>query len=124
GEQFRVTRFESWVTAVMVGLTVPVFFFVCAWVFVELDRSTYQTAGSAQANCSSGPYVNCNTIYRAPQQDEKPISRVDGVDGVGADNGLIYTITCSAKWVGSHCTYLNDGQGKQVRVKYKILDIR
>ena len=60
-------------------------------------------------------------------------------------NDMRYTITCRAGWVGSHCAPLINGdsfpaeidgntmwlsarvggnQGKQVRVKYKILDIR
>ena len=70
-------------------------------------------------------------------------SRLDVMNKVRAEDGQIYTITCSAHWLGSNCASLIDGdgfkaevekttmwitaykdQGKQVRIKYKILDIR
>jgi hypothetical protein len=118
------------------------------------STSTYQTPGTAQTNCggtatTTGPVtnssVNCNTTYTPPQQHNITISRLDVVDRVKADNGETYTISCSANWVGSNCGPLIDGdifeaevekttmwitarkggnQGKNIRVKYKILDIR
>jgi hypothetical protein len=110
------------------------------------NTSTYQTPGRATTTClDTYNTLNCNTIYTAPQQNDITISRLDVVDKVKADNGLIYTITCSANWVGSNCGPLIDGdrfsaevekttmwisarrggnQGKNVRIKYNILDIR
>ena len=118
------------------------------------STSTYQTPGTAQTNCggtatTTGPItnssLNCNTTYTPPQQHDITISRLDVVDKVKAENGQIYTISCSANWVGSNCGPLIDGdifeaevdkttmwimarkggnQGKQIRIKYKILDIR
>src|SRR5262245_28858460 len=118
------------------------------------STSTYQTPGTAQTNCggtstTTGPItnssVNCNTTYTPPQQHDITISRLDVVDKVKTENGQIYTISCSANWVGSNCGPLIDGdvfeaevekttmwitarkggnQGKQIRIKYKILDIR
>ena len=69
------------------------------------STSTYQTPGSAQTNCggtatTTGPItnssVNCNTTYTPPQQHNITISRLDVVDKVKAENGQIYTISCSA----------------------------
>jgi hypothetical protein len=68
----------------------------------------------------------------------------DVMDKVTA-NGMVYTIVCTAHWVASNCLPLIDGdvfqvdvqgttmwvfahkggnQGKLVKMKYKILDIR
>jgi hypothetical protein len=116
--------------------------------------STYQTPGQSQENCNgtattigntTNGTANCNGTYTAPQQHNITVSRLDVVDRVRTQNGQIYTIVCSAHWVGSNCSPLIDGdtfpaeidgstmwigarkggnQGKEVKVKYKILDIR
>jgi hypothetical protein len=116
--------------------------------------ATYQTPGYSSANCNGTATTNgnvtygnanCNGTYTAPQQHNITISRLDVADKVRAQNGQIYTIVCSAHWVGSNCSPLIDGdtfsaeidgstmwirahkggnQGKAVNVKYKILDIR
>jgi hypothetical protein len=115
--------------------------------------STYQTPGQSNTSCSdtsttTGSTTNgtadCTTTTAAPQNHEITVSRLDVVDKVLGD-GMIYTIVCSAHWKGSNCAPLIDGdmfeaeikgttiwisarkggnQGKAVKVKYKILDIR
>jgi hypothetical protein len=116
--------------------------------------STYQTPGQSQTNCTGtattiGNTTNgtagCNGTYTAPQQHNITVSRLDVVDRVRTQNDQIYTIVCSAHWVGSNCSPMIDGdrflveidgstmwvrgrkggnQGKEVKVKYRILDIR
>ena len=128
------------------------------WVTASHDSnvvnrsSTDQTPGTAEDPCGISTTVgsvttgnvNCSTTYNPPQQ-HKTLFRVDVMDRVQAEDGRIYTITCSAHWIGSSCATLIDGdrfkaevekmtmwitaqkggsQGKDVRVKYKILDIR
>lgn len=72
------------------------------------------------------------------------VSTLD-VKNVVEANGMRYVIVCRASWSGSSCGPLNDGdrfpaeiegttmwiearkggnQGKKMRIKYKILDIR
>jgi hypothetical protein len=119
----------------------------------EFDIVT--TPGAAETLCgstarairsSTADNVNCNTTYNPPQQHRLlAIWRLDFVNKVKAENGQIYTITCSANWIGSNCASLREddrfkaevekttmwitaqrgeNQGKQVRIKYKILDTR
>ena len=115
--------------------------------------SSYTTPGSSNTNCSgsgitTGPITNisanCQTTS-TPAETHRTTSRtVDVVNVVEAD-GQRYKIVCRANWVGSNCATMIDGdsfdaeieqktmwvvahkggnQGKEVRVKYKILDIR
>lgn len=72
------------------------------------------------------------------------VSTLD-IKNVVEANGLRYVIVCRATWSGSSCGPLNDGdvfpaeiagttmwiearrggnQGKKIRIKYRILDIR
>lgn len=115
--------------------------------------STYTTPGSASTNCSGSATTvgsttngtaNCQTTSM-PAQTRQVTARAMYVTDVVEANGMRYTITCRAGWVGSHCAPLIDGdefsaeiegttmwlsarvggnQGKLVRVKYKVLDIR
>jgi hypothetical protein len=110
-----------------------------------------QTPGTADISCGGTATalvttgnVNCDA-YNPPRQHRIAIWRRDVMDKVQAEDGRIYTITCSANWLGSNCASLIDGdkfeaevekttmwitaykgknQDKEVRVKYKILDIR
>lgn len=115
--------------------------------------STYTTPGTNNTNCSGSATTvgnttsgtaNCQTTSNPPQTRQITARAMFVTDVVEA-NDMRYTITCRAGWVGSHCAPLIDGdsfpaeidgntmwlsarvggnQGKQVRVKYKILDIR
>lgn len=115
--------------------------------------STYQTPGQSDTTCSTTSTTmggtttgnaDCTTTTTAPQNHEIIISRLDVVDKVLGE-GRVYTIVCSAHWRGSNCGPLIDGdtfeaeidgttmwisarkggnQGKPIKVKYKILDIR
>lgn len=120
---------------------------------VNERTSTYTTPGTSNTNCSgvgttigntTSATANCQT-YSTPAQTHRITSRsVDVVNVVELD-GMRYTISCRASWVGSNCGPMIDGdvfpaeidgntmwiighkggnQGKEVRAKYKILDIR
>ena len=114
---------------------------------------TYTTPGTATTNCagtasSAGNtttgIANCQTTSM-PAQNHLVTTNVSYVTNVVESNGLRYVITCRAGWVGSNCRPMHDGdlfpaeiqgttiwiearkggnQGKKVRVKYKVLDIR
>jgi hypothetical protein len=116
----------------------------------ESDIAT--TPGVAEALCggtakaissSTSDNVNCNAAS-SPQQHKIPFFR-SSIDKVQADSGLIYTITCTAHWIVSNCEPMIDGDSfkaevekktmwitahkdgnvwQDVRIKYKILDIR
>jgi hypothetical protein len=120
---------------------------------VNERTSSYVTPGTSNTNCTgTGTTVgntttataNCQTTSTPAQQHQTTTRSVDVVDVVEA-NGMWYTISCRANWVGSNCSPMIDGdtfpaeidghtmwisghkggnQGKPVRVKYKILDIR
>lgn len=73
------------------------------------------------------------------------LNTVELLFGPNRPSGMQYTISCRANWIGSNCQPMIDGdtfsaridgntmwitgrkggnQGKEVRAKYKILDIR
>src|ERR1700730_14555263 len=111
--------------------------------------TTSQTPGHIETTCSgtattngtvTSSSANCNGTSTAPQQQTTTISRLDVVDKVKSESGEVYTISCSANWVGSNCVPLIDGdrfraeidkttmwitarkggnQGKAIRIKYK-----
>jgi hypothetical protein len=111
------------------------------------------TPGTAEALCGgtatavrsfAADNVNCNTTYN-PSQQHKILLFQSVTDKVQAENGLIYTISCSAHWIVSNCGPMLDGDNfkaevenktmwiiahkdgnarQDVRIKYKILDIR
>ena len=87
---------------------------------------------------------NCQNTS-TPARTRQIIRRTVDVLNVVEGDGLRYTISCTANWAGSNCQALIDGQsfpaeidkttmwlsgrsggnqGKLIRVKYKILDIR
>jgi hypothetical protein len=114
--------------------------------------STYTTPGSSNTNCSgsgtttgstTNATVNCQITSTPPQTHQITSRTIDVVNIVDA-GGMRYRISCRASWVGSNCGPMVDGnfpaeidgktmwivarkggnQGKEVRIKYKILDIR
>jgi hypothetical protein len=114
---------------------------------------TYTTPGTSNTNCSGSATTvgnttngaaNCQTTSTPAQSHQVPVSTLD-VRNVVEANGMRYVIVCRASWSGSSCGPLNDGdifpaeiagttmwiearrggnQGKKIRTKYKILDIR
>ena len=91
--------------------------------------------------------VNCHTTTTAPTPPETKDIRISRgfVTNIVEGEGFRYTIECTANWVGSNCAPLIDGeffpaeidddtmwlrarrggnQGKSVRIKYRIVDIR
>jgi hypothetical protein len=117
------------------------------------QTSTYTTPGRANTNCAgTGTTVgstttataNCQTTS-APAQTHQVTSRTTEVTNVVEADGVRYTIVCTASWDGSNCALLIGGdlfqaeidgktmwlvtrgfgnQGKEVRMKNRILDIR
>jgi hypothetical protein len=115
--------------------------------------SAYTTPGRANTNCAgTGTTVsntttataNCQTTSTPAQTHQITSITTDVTNTVEAD-GIRYTIACKASWSGSNCGRLTEGdffqaeiddrtmwlvvrkggnQGKEVRVKNSILDIR
>jgi hypothetical protein len=115
--------------------------------------SAYTTPGRASTNCAgTGTTVgstttataNCQTISTPAQTHQVTSITIDVTNTVEAD-GIRYTIACKASWSGSNCAPLTEGdffqaeiddktmwllvrkggnQGKEVRMKNSILDIR
>jgi hypothetical protein len=88
--------------------------------------------------------TNCQTTS-TPAQVHQITRSIRDVSNIVVANDQRYLITCRASWVGSNCAPMIDGdefqaeidgttmwvkarkggnQGKEIRVKYKILDIR
>lgn len=114
---------------------------------------SYSTPGTSNTNCSASATTvgsttngaaNCQTTSTPAQAHNVAVSTLD-VKNVIEANGMRYVIVCRASWSGSSCGPLNDGdrfpaeiegttmwiearkggnQGKKMRIKYKILDIR
>jgi hypothetical protein len=118
------------------------------------ERTThYRTQGYSNTTCygngtDSGYWtslsVNCQTVTTPPQDIPITVSSVEVYNKVEAD-GMMYTITCTAHWIGSKCVWLIPGDnfqaevkgttmwvnarqggnmGKEVRPKFRILDAR
>ena len=91
--------------------------------------------------------VDCHTTTTAPTPPETKYIRISRgfVTNIVEGEGFRYTIQCTANWVGSNCVPLIDGesfpaeidgatmwlrarrggnQGKLLKIKYKIVDIR
>lgn len=113
----------------------------------------YRTQGYSNTTCygsgsDSGYWtsinVNCQTVTTPPQDVPITIRSVEVYNKVEA-NGMTYTITCTAHWIGSQCAWLIPGDhfqaevkgttmwinarkggnmGKPIRPKFRILDIR
>ena len=93
---------------------------------------SYTTPGHANTNCSSNGTINatgttsgnttningttntdtnCSTTYRPPQTTSGNIVTVNNASWVrDIATGDRYLIQCTAHWVGSKCSYLEDGQ--------------
>ena len=111
----------------------------------ETRTSTTSTPGSAHTTCSpTGDNVNCSTTYDPPTTRENVTARI--ATSVVEGNGQIYTLRCM-QWAfgGWNCGPLKEGeefqadtdgktmwiqasrngnQGKRIRVKFQILDVR
>ncbi len=94
----------------------------------------HTTPGQASTNCSTNGTVNatgttvgnttnvygttdantnCNTTYRPPQTTTGNRITVDNASWVtDINSGDQYLIQCTAGWVGSECSYLNEGEFK------------
>lgn len=113
----------------------------------------YQTQGYSNTSCyGSGTdtgywtnlNLNCQTVTTPPQTIPITVRSVEVYNRVEAGN-MVYTITCSARWVGSRCSWLIPGDsfqaemsgttmwilgrkggnmGKPIKAKFRILDIR
>ncbi len=116
-------------------------------------ETTPWTGGYSGTSCSgsvmywghSSPLdVNCRPLPTPPQAIPITIQRVV-VQGQLEGNGKVFTVACTAHWVGSGCGWLMAGDtvgaevrgttmwvsthragnaGKSMRVKYRILDVR
>jgi putative salt-induced outer membrane protein YdiY len=114
---------------------------------------TITTPGESNTNCSgtattwgntTNASANCRTTSTPAETAQRTWRTVDVVNWVEA-NGMRYTLACTAKWRWNVCLTLRKGelfqaeidkntmwvvarkggnQGKQVRIKYTILDIR
>jgi len=118
------------------------------------ERTTYyQTQGYSNTGCyGSGTDIgywtnlnlNCQTVTTPPQTIPITVRSVEVYNRVEAGN-MVYTITCSARWVGSHCSWLFPGDsfqaevngttmwslgrkggnmGKPIKAKFRLLDVR
>jgi hypothetical protein len=115
--------------------------------------SYYQTQGQSSTSCygsgtdlgySTSISLNCQTVTTPPENIPITVRSLEVYNLVEA-NGMIYTITCTAHWVGSNCTWLIPGDtfqaevkdttmwitarkggnmGKKIRPKFRILDMR
>ena len=112
-------------------------------------KSVYTTPGTSTTNCTTvgdttTATTNCETTSKPAETHETIYRAIDVVNVVEADNQR-YVIACRANWVGSNCATMRDGdlfgaeikgttmwvfelkggnQGKAVRVKYRVMDIR
>jgi hypothetical protein len=121
---------------------------------IPLQKTRYfRTQGYSNTNCygsgsdwgySTAVTLHCQMTTTPPQDIPVTVSSVEVYNQLEA-NGMIYTITCTAHWIGSKCSWLIPGDrfqaevngrtmwitgrkggnmGKELRAKYKILDIR
>lgn len=113
----------------------------------------YRTQGYSNTTCygsgsdwgySTNLNINCQTVTTPPQDIPVTVRSVEVYNALES-NDLVYTVTCTAHWVGSKCAWLIPGDsfqaevsgttmwvtarkggnmGKEMRTKFKILDIR
>src|SRR5262249_48285356 len=121
---------------------------------VNQHTSTVTTPGKSETSCSGSAAtigiftderMNCQTT--STPAETRQVTTTDSIDvrNIVEGNGMRYTIRCTANWAGSNCSPLIEGdqfaaeiegktmwivarkggnQGKAVRIKYEILDIR
>ncbi|MHB8501420.1 MAG: hypothetical protein ACYDCG_19820 [Candidatus Acidiferrales bacterium] len=117
------------------------------------NTTYYRTQGQSNTDCygsgtdygyGSAVSMNCTTTTTPSQMYPITISKMFIYDQVESD-GMVYTITCTANWVGSNCSWLNPGdifnaqidgktmwvggarggnRGKRIKIKYTIRDVR
>ena len=112
---------------------------------------TFTLPGHVSTSCygggSSWAYttVSCSSYVSPPTDIPVNISWVEVYNNVTADDGMAYTIKCTAHWIGSACTWLSPGEqlaaeidgntmhvgtrrggnrGRPIRPKFQILDAR
>lgn len=113
----------------------------------------YQTSGHSSTACygsgtdygySTAINLNCQTTTTPPETVPMTVRSIDVYNQVET-GGRVYTIGCTANWIGSRCSWLGPGEsfeaemsgttmwviggkggnlGKQVRVKFRVLDVR
>jgi hypothetical protein len=114
---------------------------------------THTIPGSSSTTCNGGGTIvgdqvnvseQCETTTTPARTQQTTFSTLDVRNIVEAD-GMRYIIVCRASWAGSNCAPMIDGdtfiaqiqgttmwvearkggnQGKKVRIKYRVLDIR
>jgi hypothetical protein len=125
-----------------------------AYRAIPHERTTYyRTQGYSNSTCygsgtdwgySTSLNINCQTITAPPQDIPVSVRSIEVYNALES-NGTVYTVTCTAHWVGSKCAWLIPGDtfeaevngttmwitgrkggnmGKEMRTKFKILDIR
>ena len=85
-------------------------------ILVNERTSTYTILGSSNTNCSGIGTTLGNTTtasagrqtYSTPAQSQQITSRSVDVINVVELNGMQYTISCRASWVGSNCAPMID----------------
>ena len=120
---------------------------------VPHEKTTPWTGAYSNTSCAgSGMYggysspldVNCRALPAPPQAIPITIGRLV-VQGQLEGDGKVYTVACTAHWVGSGCGWLTPGNpfkaevrgttmwinashggdtGKPIRAKHRILDVR
>ncbi len=120
---------------------------------MRYEKTTPWTGAYSNTSCAgSGMYggysspldVNCRALPASPQAIPITIRRVV-IHGQLEGDGKVYTVACTAHWVGSGCGWLipgdtfkaevrgttvwvnfshGGGTGKPIRAKYRILEVR
>lgn len=115
--------------------------------------SYYHTQGYSNTTCygsgtnwgySSSATVNCSSVVSPPESYPVTMRSVEVYNKLES-SGMIYTVTCTAHWIGSGCSWLTPGDtfqaevkgttmwitahkggnmGKEIHPKFRILDIR
>jgi hypothetical protein len=108
------------------------------------DNNTTCYGSGTYFGYTSNTAVNCSTITTPPQTRSAAIRTIEVFNQLEA-SGTIYTVRCSAHWVGSNCSWLIPGvefwaeiqgrtmwvsaheggnTGKEIHPKFQVLDIR
>jgi len=112
--------------------------------WIGADKGTGCSGSGVYGGYSSPLDVNCRPLPAPSQALPITIRRVV-VQGQLEADGKVYTVACTANWVGSGCAWPISGEtfraevkdttlwvfaprggnaGKPIRVKYRILDVR
>lgn len=125
-----------------------------AYRAIPHERTTYYTTrGYSSTSCygsgtdwgySTTLNVNCQTYTTPPETIPVTVRSIEVFNALES-NGMVYTVTCTAHWIGSKCAWLIPGDtfqaevrgatmwvsgrkggnmGKPIRTKFRILDLR